>query len=69
MPGASLAVQSRRSFSHHVASMRLDRDLADAELSSDLLVQKSSDDQRRDLPFAPAERRDGNLAKSRRALA
>ena len=38
--------------SHHVASMSLHRDFADAELATDLLVQQSGDHQRHDLPFA-----------------
>src|SRR5262245_17311212 len=37
-------------------AMRLDRDLADAELVGYLLVEQATDDQRHDLPLAPAER-------------
>ena len=41
---------------HHPASVRLHRDLGDAELATDLLVQPAGDDQRHDFPFATAER-------------
>src|ERR1700740_2896109 len=37
---------------HHLASVRLHCDLADAELATDLLIQQTGDDQRHDLPFA-----------------
>src|SRR5260370_31652729 len=42
-------------FPHHLASMGLHRDLADAELATDLLIQQAGHDQRHDLPFAAAE--------------
>jgi hypothetical protein len=42
-------------FSHHLASVSLHRDLADAELATDLFIQQAGDDQRHDLPFAAAE--------------
>ena len=34
---------------HHPAAVRLDRDLADAEFSTDLLIQEARYDQRHDL--------------------
>ena len=42
----------RLHFSHHLASMCLHRDLADAELATDLFIQQAADNQRHDLPFA-----------------
>src|SRR5260370_22951766 len=47
----------RLHLSHHAPSVCLHRDLADAELATDLLIQQPGDDQRHDLPFARAERR------------
>src|SRR6266404_9531980 len=47
----------RLHLSHHATSVCLHRDLADAELATDLLIQQSGDDQRHDLPFARAEGR------------
>jgi hypothetical protein len=41
---------------HHLASVGLHRDLADAELDSDLFIQEAGDDQCHDLPFARGER-------------
>jgi hypothetical protein len=43
-------------FSHHLASVCLHRDLANAELETDLFIQQAADNQRHDLPFAAAER-------------
>src|SRR5689334_21073498 len=43
--------RSRLHFPHHLATVRLHRDLADSELSSDLLVQQARDDQRHDFSF------------------
>ena len=40
---------------HHLTSVRLDGDLADAELAADLLVQQTGDDQRHHLAFARRE--------------
>ena len=42
-------------FSHHPASVCLHRDLADAKLGTDLLVQQTGDYQRHHLPFASAK--------------
>src|SRR5580704_6180592 len=44
-------------FSHHLPTVSLHGDLADAELATDLLIQQAGDDQRHDFPFAAAERR------------
>src|SRR5271154_6239839 len=41
---------------HHFAAMRLDRDFADAELRSDLLVKPTTDYRRQDFTFARSER-------------
>src|SRR5439155_22655632 len=41
---------------HHLAAVGLHRDLADAELAADLLVQTARDDECHDLALAPAER-------------
>ena len=41
--------------SHHLASVCLHRDLADAEFATDLFIQQARDHQRHDLPFAAAE--------------
>ena len=41
---------------HHPASVCLHRDLGNAELTTDLLVQPAGDDQPHDFPFATAER-------------
>jgi hypothetical protein len=42
---------------HHLAPVRLHGDLADAELGTDLLVQKAGDYQRQDFSFTPTEQR------------
>jgi hypothetical protein len=42
-------------FSHHLASVCLHRDLANAELEPDLFIQQARDDQRHDLPLAATE--------------
>jgi hypothetical protein len=41
---------------HHSPSVRLHRDLGNAELTTDLLVQPAGDDQPHDFPFATVER-------------
>ena len=41
---------------HHPASVRLHRDLGNAELATDLLVQPARDDEPHDFSFATAER-------------
>src|SRR5271156_3172909 len=41
---------------HHPAPVRLHRDLGNAELATDLLVQPAGEDQPHDFPFATAER-------------
>src|ERR1700733_11940626 len=41
---------------HHPAPVRLHRDLGNAELATDLLVQPAGDDQPPNFPFATAER-------------
>src|SRR5580704_8892283 len=41
--------------SHHLAPMRLHRDLGDAELAADLLIQLARDHERHDLPFAAGQ--------------
>src|SRR5271169_3193391 len=41
--------------SHHPAAVCLHRDLADAELATDLFIHQTGDDQRHDLPFAAGE--------------
>jgi hypothetical protein len=38
-------------FSHHLASMRLDCDFTDAELTAYLFIQQAGDDQAHDLLF------------------
>src|SRR4029077_510769 len=43
--------------SHHVASMCFHRDLTDAELATDLLIQPTRDHKRHDLAFTGGERR------------
>jgi hypothetical protein len=40
--------------SHHLASVRLDGNLADTELEADLFIQQTADHQRHDLPLAGA---------------
>src|SRR5262249_27338376 len=40
---------------HDISTMNLERDLTDAELCGSLLVQESTDDQRKNLPFAGRE--------------
>jgi hypothetical protein len=40
--------------SHHLASVRLHGNLADAELEADLFIQQTADHQRHDLPLAAA---------------
>ena len=42
-------------FSHHFASVCLHRDLADAELETNLFIQQAGYDQIHDLTFASAE--------------
>ncbi len=46
--------ESRLHLAHHLAAVRLDRDLADAELAADLLVQPTADHERHDLALAAA---------------
>ena len=46
---------TRVHLSHHLASVCLYRDLADAELKTDLFVQQAANDQGHDLPFPTAE--------------
>jgi len=40
---------------HHLASVCLHRDLADAEVAADLFIQQTGDDQRHDLALARSE--------------
>ena len=42
---------------HHLAAVRLYRDLANAEFAADLLIQQAGDHQGHDLPFARGEGR------------
>jgi len=42
---------------HNLTSVCLHRDLADAELATDLFIQQAGDHQCHDLPFARGERR------------
>jgi hypothetical protein len=42
-------------FAHHLASVSLHRDLADAELEPDLFIQQAADNQRHDLLLATTE--------------
>src|SRR5688500_15333417 len=56
---------ARLHFPHHLTPMRLHRDLADAELAADLLVQPARDDQRHDLLLATAEGREAGLERPR----
>jgi hypothetical protein len=42
-------------FAHHLASVSLHRDLADAELKPDLFIQQAADNQRHDLLLATTE--------------
>ena len=41
--------------SHHLAPVGLNRDLADAKLESDLLIQETANDQSHDFALAPTE--------------
>ena len=43
---------------HHLTSVRLDGDLADAKFAADLLVQQTGDDQRHHFMFTRRERRE-----------
>ena len=42
---------------HHATAVRFHRDIANAKLATDLLVQQADDDQLHDLAFASTERR------------
>src|SRR5262249_43980140 len=49
-----LGQRARAHLAHELAAVRLDRDLRDAELAADLLVQAPGDDQAHDVALAPA---------------
>ena len=56
MARTSAGQRTSRHLAHHLAPMRLDGDLADAEFTADLLVQQTRDHQAHHLLFARRER-------------